>query len=125
MIAAVAPGWSSWTLDPVVPLALVAAATLYLRAYGRARRGPSRSRPGVGHWLPYFAGLVLVAVALISPLDAIGDRWLLSAHVLQHVLLADIAPALIVLGLRAPLLPLGLSKGVCACSPTAARLGAS
>jgi cytochrome c oxidase assembly factor CtaG len=46
----------------------------------------------------------------MSPLDAIGDRWLLSAHMLQHVVLADIAPALIVLGVRAPLLPLGLSR---------------
>jgi putative membrane protein len=49
-------------------------------------------------------------VALLSPLDPIGDRYLLSAHMMQHVLLSDIAPALLVLGLRAPILPLGLSR---------------
>jgi cytochrome c oxidase assembly factor CtaG len=47
----------------------------------------------------------------MSPLDAIGDRYLLSAHMLQHILLSDVAPALLVLGLRTPVLPLGLSKG--------------
>jgi putative membrane protein len=49
-------------------------------------------------------------VALLSPLDPIGDKYLLSAHMMQHVLLSDIAPALLVLGLRAPVLPLGLSR---------------
>ena len=49
-------------------------------------------------------------MALLSPLDPIGDRYLLSAHMMQHVLLSDIAPALLVLGLRAPILPLGLSR---------------
>jgi putative membrane protein len=103
-----APGWSAWTFDPLVVAALVAASWLYVRALGRARAKPSSKRPGIGHALPYFAGLGATGLALMSPLDAIGDRWLLSAHMLQHILLADIAPALIVLGLRAPLLPLGL-----------------
>jgi putative membrane protein len=60
--------------------------------------------------VPYAAGLLVLAVALLSPLDPIGDKYLLSAHMLQHVLLSDIAPALLVLGLRAPVLPLGLSR---------------
>ena len=66
--------------------------------------------PGVGHWLPYGSGLVVLALALMSPLDAIGDRYLLSAHMVQHILLSDVAPALLVLGLRAPILPLGLPR---------------
>ncbi len=51
-----------------------------------------------------------IAIALLSPLDPIGDKYLLSAHMMQHVLLSDIAPALLVLGLRSPVLPLGLSR---------------
>jgi cytochrome c oxidase assembly factor CtaG len=105
-----APSWSSWTLDPLVLVLVVAAAVLYGDAYRRARGRAAVRRPNIGHWLPYYAGLVLFALALMSPLDAIGDRWLLSAHMFQHVLLADISPALIVLGLRAPLLPLGLTR---------------
>ncbi len=104
-----APGWGSWSFDPVALLALVGAAMLYGRMY---RRAASRSTAiGAGHWVPYAAGLVVLGVALCSPLDAIGDRYLLSAHMVQHVLISDVAPALLVLGLRAPLLPLGLSRG--------------
>jgi len=58
-------------------------------------RGSSTSAPNAGHWVPYAAGLLTIAVALLSPLDAIGDKYLLSAHMLQHVLLSDIAPALV------------------------------
>ncbi len=104
------PTWSSWTIDPLVIALVVAAAWLYASAYRRAARHAGNRRPGVGHWLPYSLGLTLIAVALMSPLDGIGDGYLLSAHMLQHILLQDVAPALIVLGLRAPILPLGLGK---------------
>ncbi len=102
------PGWGSWSLDPVAILALLAARSLYARMY---RRAASRSKAvGAGHWIPYAGGLIALAIALLSPLDAIGDRWLLSAHMAQHVLLSDIAPALLVLGLRSPVLSLGLAR---------------
>ena len=106
---AAVPGWGSWTLNPLVILALGLATVLYVRAYRRARA--RSSAVGAGHWVPYGAGLLMLALALLSPLDPIGDRYLLSAHMVQHVLLSDIAPALLVLGLRRPLLPLGLSRG--------------
>jgi cytochrome c oxidase assembly factor CtaG len=37
--------------------------------------------------------------ALVSPLDGLGDEYLFSAHMLQHVLLGDVAPLLILLSL--------------------------
>ena len=104
-----APGWGSWTFSPIVIVALLAAAYVYRRMYLRAA-ARSNKGPGIGHWLPYAGGLLTLAVALLSPLDAIGDGYLLSAHMMQHVLLSDIAPALLVLGLRSPVLPLGLSR---------------
>jgi cytochrome c oxidase assembly factor CtaG len=107
----VAPSWSSWTIDPGLIAILLAAAWLYTRGYQRAKRLSGGSGPGVSHWLPYGSGLLVLALALMSPLDAIGDRYLLSAHMGQHILLSDIAPALLVLGLRAPILPLGLPRG--------------
>jgi cytochrome c oxidase assembly factor CtaG len=102
------PGWGSWTLDPVAILALLAAAFLYARMYKRA--AAHSAKVGAGHWIPYAGGLIALAIALLSPLDAIGDHWLLSAHMAQHVLLSDIAPALLILGLRSPILSLGLAK---------------
>jgi cytochrome c oxidase assembly factor CtaG len=104
-----APGWGSWSFDPIAIVALLAAAYVYARMYRRASAATRSRSLGAGHWFPYAAGLVAIAVALLSPLDAIGDGWLLSAHMAQHVLLSDVAPALIVLGLRAPILPLGLA----------------
>src|SRR5271168_2199010 len=103
------PGWGSWTFSPIVIVALLAAGYLYRRMYIRAAARSTKG-PGIGHWLPYACGLLTLAVALLSPLDAIGDEYLLSAHMMQHVLLSDIAPALLVLGLRSPILPLGLSR---------------
>jgi cytochrome c oxidase assembly factor CtaG len=105
------PGWGSWSFNPLVILALIGAAVLYTRMYRRAtERCAPGNGPGAGHWLPYAAGLLTLAVALLSPLETIGDKYLLSAHMMQHVLLSDIAPALLVLGLRSPVLPLGLSR---------------
>jgi putative membrane protein len=102
------PGWGSWSFDPIAILALLAASVVYARMY---RRAATRSEAvGAGHWVPYAAGILTLAIALLSPLDAIGDGWLLSAHMLQHTLLSDIAPALLVLGLRSPVLPLGLTR---------------
>ena len=102
------PGWGSWSFEPVAILALLAASVLYVRMY---RRAAARSEAvGPGHWVPYAAGILALAIALLSPVDAIGDRWLLSMHMLQHTLLSDIAPALLVLGLRSPVLPLGLNR---------------
>ena len=104
------PTWSTWTIDP----GLIVCSSPRRGSTAARSCAPSASRPGaarLSHWLPYACGIVVIAIALMSPLDAIGDRFLLSAHMLQHILLSDIAPALLVLGLRAPVLPLGLSKG--------------
>jgi putative membrane protein len=118
------PGWGSWSFQPVVVIALLAAAVIYARVYRRARARSSTSAPNAGHWVPYAAGLLTIAVALLSPLDPIGDRYLLSAHMMQHVLLSDIAPALLVLGLRSPILPLGLSReALLAVAPAGGRSG--
>jgi putative membrane protein len=105
-----APGWGSWSFNPIVILVLLAAAVIYRRMYRRAGARTSTSTPNAGHWVPYAGGLLVLAVALLSPLDAIGDKYLLSAHMTQHILLSDIAPALLVLGLRSSVLPLGLSR---------------
>jgi len=106
-----APSWSSWSADPLAIIVLLVAGVLYAQAYRRAARNSAPGRgPGTGHWLPYSLGLLVIAIALLSPLDAVGDGYLLSAHMGQHILLSDVAPALLVLGLRAPVLPLGLGR---------------
>src|SRR4029078_9044224 len=38
----------------------------------------------------WFGGLALMAVALLSPIDSLGETDLLSAHMAQHLLIADL-----------------------------------
>ena len=47
-----------------------------------------------------FTGAMLALLAaLVSPLDGLGEEYLFSAHMVQHVLLGDIAPLLLLLSL--------------------------
>jgi putative membrane protein len=94
---------SHWSAPPaVVALALVAV-VLFAQALVRLRRRGRADLAGADRVLLFAAGLALLVLPLVSPLDAVAERYLLSAHMLQHVLVADAAPALLVLALRGPL----------------------
>jgi cytochrome c oxidase assembly factor CtaG len=86
---------------------LVASAAVAAALFGQAVwRLRARGRADLAGWdrVALFAlGLVVTFVALDSPLDAVADDKLLSAHMLQHVLIGDVAPALFVLAVRGPL----------------------
>jgi cytochrome c oxidase assembly factor CtaG len=64
-----------------------------------ARRG--YKVPALQVWA-WFGGLVLMGIALLSPLDSLGETDLLSAHMAQHLLIADLSAPLLVIGLRSP-----------------------
>jgi cytochrome c oxidase assembly factor CtaG len=117
------PGlFSQWLLEPV-PIALSAvAAACFARGFLRLRR---RGRADHAPWTRaalFAAGLALLLIPLVSPLDLLGDRFLLSAHMLQHVLIGDAAPALILLALRGPLLFFAIPAGVLAAAGSSDRL---
>jgi cytochrome c oxidase assembly factor CtaG len=85
----------SWSFDPVVALVLLAATLAYGTGALTLRR---RDRA----WPParaasFFAGLLALALALLSGIDALADE-LLSVHMVQHLLLALVAPALLLYG---------------------------
>jgi putative membrane protein len=90
--------WQAWSLDPGVLLALAGSGWLYLRGvralWARAGRGRAISRRQV-RW--FFAGLGVLFIALVSPLDQLGTA-LFSAHMVQHLLLVLVAAPLLVLG---------------------------
>jgi cytochrome c oxidase assembly factor CtaG len=89
----------------VLPIvAAAAAAALFGHAFVRLR---ARGRTDLASWsraAVFALGLAVALAALVSPLDRIAEQDLLSAHMLQHVLLGDLAPALLVVALRGPLL---------------------
>jgi putative membrane protein len=79
---------------------LVALAAYWLRARTLARQG----RPLPAWRIACFAlGIALVVVALASPVAHIGEELIL-AHMAQHVVMADLAALLMVLGVTGPLL---------------------
>jgi cytochrome c oxidase assembly factor CtaG len=104
------PLFDSWTVDPWVAGPLALPAGIYLRGWLRLHaRVPQRF--GAGHLAAFLGGLTAIAVALESPLHALGAQ-LLQAHMVQHLLLMMVAPPLIWLG--APWLPMlqGLPRGI-------------
>lgn len=105
---------TTWTLDPSAIAVAALAASLYAQGFLRLRRRTGREHATAGHAVLFGAGLAASLLALVSPVDAIGEDQLLSVHMLQHLLLGDLGPLLIVLGLRGPLafffLPPGLLR---------------
>jgi cytochrome c oxidase assembly factor CtaG len=93
---------TGWNVDPVELVPLVLAGALYgRRAVTLARRG--RPLPPL-RIASFGAGLAVLALALVSPIDTIGEERLFSVHMLQHLLLGDVGPVLVVAGLTGPLL---------------------
>ena len=43
--------------------------------------------------------MLVLTLALVSPVDGLGEDYLFSAHMVQHVMLGDIAPVLLLLSL--------------------------
>src|SRR5207248_1260389 len=61
------------------------------------------ARPTTRQTLSYVSGLVALAVALTWPLADLAERWSVASHFGSHLLLALVAPALLVLGIPSDL----------------------
>ncbi|TMF40894.1 MAG: cytochrome c oxidase assembly protein [Chloroflexi bacterium] len=83
----------TWPFDPSVYVGLV---VLFFGHAWLARGAADAERK---HTLYLLAGLFTVWLALETPIDTISDYYLDSVHMLQHVLLAFVAPPLMLLGL--------------------------
>ncbi len=79
--------------------------SVYAGAYGLRVRALGRARRPVPHWriAGFTAGVLIVTVVQIPPLDGLADSVLI-AHMVQHILIGDIASFLVVIGLTGPLL---------------------
>jgi putative membrane protein len=94
---------SAWETPPAVLAGAGLALILFGQAWIRLRRRGRADLAGVDRALLFAAAVVLGTLALISPLDAIGEEYLLSAHMLEHVVIGDAAVALALVALRGPL----------------------
>jgi cytochrome c oxidase assembly factor CtaG len=91
-----------WNLEPLQLVPTVVVAVLYAR---RARTLALRGTP-VPLWrrILFWTGIALVVLALNSPIDELGEQDFFFFHMLQHVLLGDLAPLCFVAGLTGPIL---------------------
>lgn len=103
--------WRAWNGDPLILLSLCVLAWLYVRGLVRlwAKTGAGNR---VLRWQAscYFGALAILFLALVSPLDALSEE-LSSVHMIQHMLLATLAPLLFVLGSPTFVLAWGLPEG--------------
>ncbi len=96
MDPATAAALASWNFDPLVCLAIIAAAWLHWRGWRHLRQEHPLKYPA---WrqTAFRCGLAALFLALASPLDALAGL-LLEVHMIQHLLLIMIAPPLLWLG---------------------------
>jgi putative membrane protein len=94
--------FGQWQIEPIQ----VAPALVLAFGYAiRVRRLAARGRPvRAARRAAFYAGVVVILVALVSPIDYLGENRLLWVHMVQHLLLGDIAALLLVFGLTGPVL---------------------
>lgn len=92
------PVKGGWTWAPIVLVALACYLGIYVQRWRTARaEGGARAAP-VGRLVLWCTGVLCLFVALISPVDNLGEE-LASVHMVQHLLIADLAPICFTLGL--------------------------
>jgi len=102
-------GWnlltSGWEFHPSVVAGCLLLLAVYLTA---VRFHVNRTT------LFFVSGVAVMFLALVSPLDSLGDDYLFSAHMAQHILLDMVVPPLFVLGI-----PTEMATAILRCPPAA------
>ena len=106
--------WTAWHGHPSVVIGLLVVTGAYLVWVGPLRRRLGVVEAvGAGRVTMFLSGILVLFVALVSPLHELGDDYLFSAHMVQHLLLTLVVPPLLLLGTPGWLLrPLLLSPKV-------------
>lgn len=86
-----------WNFDPILLAGFGVAAVAYLFL--------ERGQGGSGRPLFFWLGYLCFLLALVTPVDAASDRYLVTAHMIQHILITMVGPPLILVGL-----PLGTAR---------------
>jgi putative membrane protein len=101
----------SWTWRPEIILTLGLAAAVHLGGRWRLwRRGGAR---GISVWrsVAYLAGLAVLWIALMSPIDVLSGQYFFM-HMIQHLLLVMVAAPLLLLANPMPIMMWGLPRGL-------------
>jgi putative membrane protein len=91
--------WTRFTTHPSILIGCLTFAGLYLLAVG-----PLRRKYGWADEIPrsriawFMSGVAVMFVALNGPIHDLGDNYLFSAHMIQHLIITLIMPPLLLIG---------------------------
>jgi putative membrane protein len=93
--------WTHWHNEPYLVGGIILLAWSYALGTGpfRARLAPPGTPYPARHAVCFYSALVIFYLAVGSPLDQAGERFLLTAHMVQHMLLIYPAAILMLSGL--------------------------
>jgi cytochrome c oxidase assembly factor CtaG len=94
---------SNWTLPAGPIAAALVALAFFAQAFLRLRRRGRKDHAPWSRAVLFAAGVGVSLFPLVSPIDVLSDRYLLSVHMCEHLLLGDAGPALMVCAVRGPL----------------------
>ncbi|MGD8596828.1 MAG: cytochrome c oxidase assembly protein [Anaerolineae bacterium] len=101
----------SWAWQPEIILTVGLAATIHLVGRWRLQRQSRAKAPSPWRTVSYLAGLAVLWVALMSPIDVLSDQFFYM-HMVQHLLLVMIAPPLLLLADPMSIMLWGLPRGL-------------
>lgn len=91
----------TWAPGPLVLIALLTA--VYVRRWCEVRADPGARTASVWRLVSFLGAMLTLFVALVSPVDVLGEQAFVM-HMVQHVLILDLVPILLMLSLTKTLL---------------------
>jgi cytochrome c oxidase assembly factor CtaG len=85
------------TAQTLLPMAMLIGVYVFRYRESRREAGPR----GAPWWraVAFAASMLVLFIAVASPVDGLGENYLFSAHMVQHILLGDLAPLLLLVSL--------------------------
>ncbi|HEY7381369.1 MAG TPA: cytochrome c oxidase assembly protein [Gaiella sp.] len=112
LLLADASPWTTWSFSPLVLAGGAVALAFFFQGFHRLRARGRADRAPWSRAVLFVCGVAVTLFALVGPLDTVGEEYLQSAHMLQHVLVADLGVALTLVAVRGPLAVFFLPRGL-------------
>ena len=91
---------TQWNWEPSIVIGTVLIVGLYLYAVGPLRKKYHLAEHvKKAQVFSFLLGMFIMFLALVSPLDELGDSYLFSAHMVQHLCITIIGPPLLLIGI--------------------------
>ena len=90
---------TAWNWEPSIVIGTALLVGLYLYGIGPLRRKYHLAdEVKRGQVVAFLLGIGIIFLALVSPLDELGDSYLFSAHMVQHLFITIVGPPLLLIG---------------------------